>query len=373
MAGQTYIFAGGGTGGHLFPGLAVATAIRNQEPQSRIAFVGSERSLESDLVTRNGFAHRGLSAEPLSLLKKRPVRFLWRNWTAYRQARAMLSQERPSAVIGLGGFASAPLVVAAYRLSIPTILLEQNSIPGRSTRWLSRWSSAVCLSYPESARHFSARVNVRITGNPVREEIARLVSPDPRVSCFERSGSTSRTLLILGGSQGAQPLNEAMSWLIKSHPSVLHDWQIIHQSGQTQELLVQERYRNAGFDARVTAFLSDMAEQYQAADVVITRAGATTLAELACAGLPSILVPYPQAADNHQWHNARVFEAAGAASIVLQGATPEETSRGLLKQLELLTTSSDVLTAMSSAMRKLARPQATQSVVDVLRELLEKQ
>lgn len=369
MSQQVYYFAGGGTGGHLFPGLAVAGVIRAREPASRIVFLGSERSLESTLVTRHGFDHLGLPAQPLTLLKRNPFAFLWRNWRALRVAQRLLKQDRPTAVIGLGGFASAPVVLAANRLGVPSLLLEQNSIPGRSTRWLSRWADAVCLSYPESAKYFSKRVTTHLTGNPVREQIVQLARNSPLPDELDLK---PRNLLILGGSQGAQSLNEGMLWLLQNNPGAMAGWQIVHQTGTAQQPAIEARYRDLGISAEVSAFLPDMAERYAAATLVISRAGATTLAELACAGLPAILTPYPFATDNHQWHNARTFEVAGAALIASQGDSEQATGKILMERLNQLLNASDCLQVMSHAMRGLAKPDATVSVLQVLSQLIAK-
>lgn len=368
MTSRLYYFAGGGTGGHLFPGLAVATEIRVREPDARIVFIGSERSLEQDLVTRHGFEHLGLPSEPLTRLWRNPLAFLCGNWRAYRAAKRLIRKERPTAVVGLGGFASAPIVLAAHRFGVPPLLLEQNSIPGRSTRWLSRWANAVCLSYPASAAYFTPRVKTRLTGNPVRTQIVELATrfDAPKEDAL---GGHPPTLLVLGGSQGAQPLNEALLWLLEREPQLLTGWRIVHQTGTAQHSVIQHRYQELGIEAEVVAFIQDITERYRAATLVVSRAGATTLAELACAGLPAVLVPYPLAADNHQWHNARTFEIAGAASIVLQGATAEATGQVLLDGLRPPLAKPELLQSMSQAMRGLAHPRATDSVLGVLREM----
>jgi UDP-N-acetylglucosamine--N-acetylmuramyl-(pentapeptide) pyrophosphoryl-undecaprenol N-acetylglucosamine transferase len=249
------------------------------------------------------------------------------------------------------------------------LLLEQNSIPGRSTRWLSRWADSVCLSYPESAKYFSKRTPTHLTGNPVRREIAHLTGDDKGQ---DELTSKPPTLLILGGSQGAQSLNEGMLWLLRTNPRVLAGWRIVHQTGTTQQAVIQAGYHDLGISAEVSAFLPDMAERYAASTLVISRAGATTLAELACAGLPAILVPYPFAADNHQWHNARTFEVAGAAVTALQGDSVDATGKILLDRLEQLLKQPDRVHVMSRAMRRLAKPDATESVLQVLSKLVRK-
>jgi UDP-N-acetylglucosamine--N-acetylmuramyl-(pentapeptide) pyrophosphoryl-undecaprenol N-acetylglucosamine transferase len=354
-----FLFAGGGTGGHLFPGLSVAEALRARDPKVRIQFVGSERSLERALVIQHGYDHRTLPSEPLTQLWRKPGSFLWRNWRAYGMAREWLQQDRPAAVIGLGGFASAPIVLAAHRMGIPALLLEQNAIPGRSTRWLSRCVRMVCLSYPQSVAYFNRRIETRLTGNPIRAEIAALAR-------VERTELEPPTLLILGGSQGAQALNAAIIEMWKSQPHFFAGWNVVHQTGVAQCAAVQQEYQALKRPADVAPFFYDMDQRYQSANLIISRAGATTLAELACTGIPAILVPYPSAADNHQWYNAQAFEEAGAARTCLQKATAAETAVELMKQLTGVADNVQRRAEMSEAMRSLAQPAATENVIEAL-------
>lgn len=358
-----YLFAGGGTGGHLFPGLAVAAALQARQPSARIQFIGSERSLERALVIQHGYDHRTLPSEPLTQLWRRPWSFVWRNWRAYRIAREWLQAERPTAVVGLGGFASAPVVLAAHRLGVPSVLLEQNSIPGKSTRFLSRWANVVCLAYPQSVAHFSCRVHTRLTGNPLREEIAVLAGED-------RFETSPPTLLVLGGSQGAQPLNAALVAMFQAQPQLLPGWHIVHQTGAAQSKCVQQSYQSLSLSSEVAPFFHDMQLRYPAATIVVSRAGATTLAELACVGLPAILVPYPQSADNHQMHNAEAYAEAGAAITCVQEATPELTAAKLAQQLQALAQAPSRRADMSEAMHCLAQPNATAQVVDAVLEVV---
>jgi UDP-N-acetylglucosamine--N-acetylmuramyl-(pentapeptide) pyrophosphoryl-undecaprenol N-acetylglucosamine transferase len=358
-----FLFAGGGTGGHLFPGLSIAQTLRRRDAGIRIQFVGSERSLERALVIQHGYDHRTLPSEPLNQLWRKPWSFGWRNWRAFSMAYEWLQQDRPSAVIGLGGFASAPIVMAANRLGIPALLLEQNAIPGRSTRWLSRWARVVCLSYPQSVAYFNRRIETRLTGNPIRAEIAALAT-------VKRVEATPPTVLILGGSQGAQALNAAVIEMWKMQPPFFAGWNVIHQTGVAQCAAVQQSYQALQRPAEVAPFFHDMDQRYQSAQLIISRAGATTLAELACTGVPAVLVPYPSAADNHQWHNAQAFEEAGAARTCLQRATPQETARELIKQLTGIADDPARRAEMSEAMRSLAQPSATEQVVEALHQVI---
>lgn len=359
-----YLFAGGGTGGHLTPGLAVAAELQAVLGTCRIAFVGSSRPVERQMVEAAGYEHVELPVESTETLRRNPVRFLWRNWQAYRLAISLLAAESPTGVIGLGGFASVPLVLAANRRRIPTLLLEQNTIPGRANRFLSRGAGAVCLTYPQTQSRLSTKCRSIVTGNPVRAEIAALAeAPGPT--------ETDRppTLLVLGGSQGAAGLNDAVQQMLVDSPQRWSGVRIIHQTGAAQYAALREFYARSGLKHEVEPFFTGMADLYRKGTLVVSRAGATTLAELACAALPAVLVPYPHAADNHQLHNAEVYRQAGGAEIVLQRGDPAETAAELARVIGELLGDRPKREACSRAMRRLAQPKAARNVVEVLQTL----
>ena len=363
-ARHCYFFAGGGTGGHLTPGLAVAAELRHHDADCRIIFVGSQRPLEKRLVAAEGHEHVDLTVESSETLRRNPFRFAWRNWGAFRRALSLIENERARAVIGLGGFASVPAVLAATRRKIPALILEQNAIPGRATRFLARRVAAVCTAFEESARRLPAGLRVENTGNPVRAAIAALHQDQP-----DRGAAAQPTLLVLGGSQGAESLNDAtIAMHLKKLPQ-LAGWKIVHQTGVVQCELVAAACRAAGIDHVVRPFFDDLPEWYSRATLVLSRAGATTLAELACAGCPAILVPYPHAADNHQLANARAYEAAGAAVVVQHGLNSPDTSDWLTSAISALAADEARQTSMRQAMRRLARPDAARQVVAVLQSL----
>ncbi|HTI52260.1 MAG TPA: undecaprenyldiphospho-muramoylpentapeptide beta-N-acetylglucosaminyltransferase [Planctomycetaceae bacterium] len=362
---ESYLFAGGGSGGHLTPGLALAAEWRAMHADCRIAFVGSARPIECQMVQEAGYEHRVLTVESTQLLRTQPLRFAWRNWCAYRQAKRLLQAERPRAVIGLGGFASVPLVFAAIRHAVPTLILEQNTIPGRASRFLSRRAAAVCVTFPQSQSRLSKQAKVFVTGNPVRREIAALAMSDagPRTS-------TGNNLLVLGGSQGASGLNQAVQRMVVESPQRWRALRFIHQTGVDRCQEIRDFYAKLELDHEVEPFFTDMARRYRESTLVISRAGATTLAELACAGCPAVLVPYPHAADNHQFHNAEHFRQAAAARIVLQTAQPEETARQLSQTITELLDDRPSTEAMARRMRSLAEPEAAANVVQVLQTLI---
>lgn len=362
---QCYCFAGGGTGGHLTPGLALAAEIRQHAPESRIVFIGSDRPLEARLVAAAGYEHCVIPVESSEQILRHPLRFAWRNWNAYRRARQLLADVNPAAVIGLGGFASVPAVLAATKPQIPTLILEQNAIPGRATRILSRRTGTVCLTFEDARRHLPASARCALTGNPVRAEIAALhAAGEPGTA------QVTPTLLVLGGSQGAESVNDAVCRMLLQRPAELAGWRIVHQTGAKQAAAVERAYSELGIEHVINPFFDDMAACYRQASLVVARAGATTLAELACAGCPAILLPYPYAADGHQHANAQSFAAAGAAVVVEHASTGEATAEVLTAETRRLCHDPDRRMAMRAAMHKLARPEAAQNVFAILQSII---
>jgi UDP-N-acetylglucosamine--N-acetylmuramyl-(pentapeptide) pyrophosphoryl-undecaprenol N-acetylglucosamine transferase len=362
---RTYVFAGGGTGGHLFPGLSVAEELLARRPDARIVFAGSNRAIETQAHVGRGFERVLLPCESVRTLRRRPWRFVWNNLRGWRAATRWIDQNSPDVVIGLGGFASAPLVYSAARRGIPVVLLEQNVVCGRATRWLSRRAALVCVSFSETMNELRRGTHAAVTGNPVRREVAALLS-----ARGSHATGGPRTLLVLGGSQGAQPVNVAMLETAAAIRASLAGWRIVHQTGAEQIELVRQRYRELRLTAVVEPFFADLPAWYPTAEIAIARAGATTLAELACAGLPSLLVPYPHAARDHQRHNAQVFAAAGAARIIEQRSDPAHTSADLGRNLLDLIDSAGIRHRMRRAMRALARPDAARAVVDQVERLI---
>ncbi len=344
---RAVIFAGGGTGGHLFPGIAVARELLAREPNARVLFVGSEKPIERDILGRAGFEHVALPSVSPSFSPTRIVPSFLNNWRAYRQARAIIACERPSVIVGLGGFASVPPVLAAWRADVPIILLEQNVVPGKATRWLSRFAEVVCLPWPQAANGLPRSVKTVVTGNPIRAEIAKLAESahDSHQHDAPASGDSDNpslalqvsletpTLLILGGSQGASSLNTLVLDAFANRRAELAGWRIVHQTGAADLDAIRQCYAALSLNADVQPFIADMAGAYRHATLVISRAGATTLSELACAGLPAILIPLPTSAHDHQRLNARLFADHSAALVVEPPASVVHSLRVALDQL----------------------------------------
>lgn len=349
------------------PGVAVAEELLALSPRCRVLFVGTGAAVERRVLAERGFRHEVLAVAPSTTLRRRPLRFVWRNWRAYRAAVRVLQRERPAVVVGLGGFASAPAVLAAAALRIPVVLLEQNVLPGRANRWLSRRADVMCLSFPVTIRDGLRARRITVTGNPVRREIAALHGCDPS-SPIPYPSSIEHTLLVLGGSGGAAALNEAVARSLPALTGELSGWHIVHQTGESDLERTRRLYHGSGLTARVAAFLPDIADWYQRSDLVISRAGGTTLAEIACAGCPSVLIPDPRALDDHQRYNAESYAKAGAAAIVRQEVDAVATSEELVRRLRPLAADRKLRGRMQERLRRLARPRAASDVCGLIVE-----
>jgi UDP-N-acetylglucosamine--N-acetylmuramyl-(pentapeptide) pyrophosphoryl-undecaprenol N-acetylglucosamine transferase len=352
------MIAGGGTGGHLFPGIAVADAARRRDPTTPILFVGSARGIEARVVPASGYELALLPAAPLRGRRVAgQVAALGALGAATVQGRALVRRFAPDVVIGLGGYASAPAVVAGRFRRVPIVLLEQNARPGMTTRLLARLADRVCVSFPETVAGFAVGQAV-VTGNPVR-----VFAPRPAPAA-ERSGVM---IAIVGGSGGARRLNEAgpeMRAALAGMPGL----RMVHQTGAADESTVKAAYARIGAeDVDVRAFISDMGAVYAAADLMICRAGATTIAELAAQGLPAVFVPYPHAADDHQRANAETLVRGGAARMVLDR---EATGVRLAAEVRELLAAPGPLAEMGRRMRQFARPDAAERVLAVVDDLL---
>jgi len=298
------LFAAGGTGGHVFPAIAVAKAIRHLEAKSEILFVGTERGFEKSLVPQAGFK---LSLVDVTGINSKGfidrVKGILALPKAMFQSWRILSYFKPDVVFGIGGYASGPILLLASLRRKQTGILEPNSKSGFSNRVLGKFVNRIYLAFKEAAEDFPSE-KTEYSGNPLRLDI--LSVPPPKFD------NPTRTVLIFGGSQGAKRLNEAMVAALKNLAPQKERLKFIHQTGSADELKVREAYRTHGFQAQVFAFQEDMASLYRQSDFVIARSGSSVL-EIAACGRPSILIPYPYAADDHQRFNARVMENAGAA------------------------------------------------------------
>jgi UDP-N-acetylglucosamine--N-acetylmuramyl-(pentapeptide) pyrophosphoryl-undecaprenol N-acetylglucosamine transferase len=357
------VIAGGGTGGHLYPGIAVAREFLARAKDAEIAFAGTSRGIEARVVPREGFAldfirsagikgksivarARGAALVPLGLLDA------WR----------IVSRRRPDLVIGVGGYSSGPVVVAAAVRGVATMLLEQNAVPGLTNRWLGPFVKAAAVTFDSTRQFFGSKAFV--SGNPVRPEFLSAGSSEE--SALDDQSSSFTRVLVFGGSQGAHAINVAMVEAAAQLAADPH-LRVTHQTGERDVEMVRSAYRAAGLQAVVEPFLYDMGRQLREAQVIVSRAGATTLAEIAAAGKAAILIPLPTATDDHQRKNAEALAAAGAAEVLLQneldGATLAARIRGLAGDRERRN-------RIAAAAKRLARPDAAKVIVDRAMELI---
>lgn len=351
MARNVLIMAGG-TGGHVFPALACA-----REFQARgytVHWLGTPRGIENDLVPQAGLTlHRidiaGLRGKGALALLKAPLQMV----RALRQAQRVLRDVQPVCVLGMGGFVTGPGGLAARLAGIPLIIHEQNAVAGTSNRALAPMARRICEAFPNT---FPASEKRRTTGNPVRSELF----------LKEKNFSKTPQLLVLGGSLGAEPINQLLPQALALLPPEIRP-RVVHQAGRQHAEITAARYREAGVVADVQPFIADMASAYREADCVICRAGALTIGELAAAGLPSFLIPLPHAIDDHQTRNAEFLAQAGAALLLPQRTID---AARLAAHLTDVLTHPEKLVAMGSAAKHLAKPEATREVVDICLEVL---
>lgn len=356
------LFATGGSGGHLYPALAIAEASDDCWPGSAKLFVTTGRPVEHQICRRAGVPHHALPLLALSTAKRRPLQFLASAAKSYGQARDLIREWRPDLIVGTGGWSMTPVVQAASRLKVPIVLCEQNTIPGRATRWLARRATTLCVSFEQTKLHLGTARRIVLTGNPVRRAITETADGSP---------PSPPRLLVLGGSQGARALNAALLAIAPQLSEPLQGWRVQHQTGGST--LVDElrsAYAAAGIEAEVAPFFDDLPARCRGAQLAVSRAGATTLAELACTAVPALLVPYPHAAADHQLRNAEIFVRAGAAEMTIEAATDEETARRMAPVLRNLLDDPDRRASMSRAMHTLARPDASLRVLDEISRIV---
>ena len=352
------MIAGGGTGGHLFPGVAVAEEIAARDETSKVQFVGTSRGIEARVLPDLGW---DLALIEVSGIKTvglwGAIKGLFSVPRALWQSRKIIKAFKPDAVLGVGGYASGPVVLMARLMRIKTAILEQNSIPGLTNKILGKFAHRIFLAFEQTRKFFKAN-KIEMSGNPIRADIRAQLKAAPS----EQSSETLR-LFVFGGSQGAVAVNE----LVCSAAALLDqrgvEVDIVHQSGERDREATDERYSTAGINADVRTFINDMASEYQRSDLVIARSGATTIAELGVVGKPAILIPYPSAADNHQVTNAAEMADGGAALVFEQSET---TAEMLAESIAELAGDQERRELMGSAMKTLGKPNAAATIADWL-------
>lgn len=357
MAGRVMIMAGG-TGGHVFPALAVAGELQQRGWQ--LCWLGTRDSFEARQVPAHGIDMEWIDIQGMrgkGVMQKllTPLRLLRAMW----QAAAAIRRQRSDVVLGMGGFVAGPGGLVARLLGRPLVIQEQNTVPGMTNRYLARLASRVFEAFPGS---FPQPVGAIESGNPVRPAMFALPAPAQRY----QSRQAEINLLVLGGSLGAQALNETLPAALSQLDSELRP-RVRHQAGRNKDEQTRQQYASAGVSAEVTAFIDDMAAAYAWADLVVCRSGALTVSELAAVGVASLLVPYPHAVDDHQTRNAQFLVDAGAALLRQQRELDAQTLAGLL---QTLLTDRSRLQQMAEAAHTLARPDAARQIADACEEVL---
>jgi UDP-N-acetylglucosamine--N-acetylmuramyl-(pentapeptide) pyrophosphoryl-undecaprenol N-acetylglucosamine transferase len=351
------MIAAGGTGGHIYPGIAVANEIMRRDPSSEVLFVGTSRGLETRIVPENGFQLSLIHSAGLkSVGIKGTVKGVMTLPRSFVESRRLLREFRPSVVVGAGGYVSGPVLMMAVVMGIPTLVMDSNALPGFTNRRLAKFVDRAALTFNEALPYFDKKGTV--TGNPVRKEFFG-VKPK------HRNGETS--VLIFGGSQGARAINNAMIGALDHLNGTRETMHVVHQTGEADFDKVRIAYQEHGWEtADVRPYISDMMTEFEKADILVCRAGATTCAEIAAAGKPAIMIPLPTAADDHQRKNAEAMQNAGAVKMLIQDQlTPES----LASTLRELADSPDEIASMEKAARGLAREDAAEATVDIIEDL----
>lgn len=358
MNPRCVVISGGGTGGHLYPALAVGRKLRQKDPSLVLTYVGGHREIEKKIMAEEGVDFIPLRIEGLKGRGLKSIRGLLLLPFSFLRALVLLVKIRPALVIGVGGYSSGPVVLSAAWMRTPTLILEQNVRPGFTNRMLARWVDRAVVAFESSLPRFRGK-GVRL-GNPVREEFYRM----PR-----RAGQNKLTVLIFGGSQGSRFLNQAVAGalpLLREKGGLLA---IIHQTGKDDREWVDKAYRESGFGkATVAPYFTEMAACFQKSDLIVSRAGATTCAELIASGKPALLIPFAGASENHQEPNARELERAGGAEVILEkDLTPEVLARRILDILA----HPEVLDRMAAGLAKLQTPGAADGIAELCFRLME--
>ena len=365
-----YLFAGGGTAGHINPALAVAGYIKEREPDARISYIGTAKKLEARLVPERGYDF--YTIDVAGFQRKLSLKNIGRNICAAEKAvsssfraKALLKKLKPDIVIGTGGYVSGPVVRAAQKLGIKTAVHEQNAYPGVTTKMLAPKADAVMLAMPEAEKYLKLNRKPYITGNPVRGELLKT----DRNLARARLGLDNRPLILsFGGSLGARPINEAVTGLIKKYNSS-GKFHLIHGTGKSGYAAMMEALAGIDLcpDFELREYISDMDICMAAADLVICRAGAITLSELEACGKPSVLIPSPYVAENHQYHNAMTLKRAGCAEVIEEKNLSSDT---LIKEVDELLASPERLQTMAENALKNAISDANERIYGIIKDLL---
>ena len=358
---QRYLISGGGTGGHIFPALAIAKKIKKENPDADILFIGASDKMEMKRVPEAGFPIEGLKIYGIS--RDFSIKGIWKNvklpfvlMGAMRKARKIIRNFKPDIAIGVGGFASGPALKAADQLGVPTLLQEQNSYPGVTNKMLAPKAKRICVAYEGLEKFFPAD-KIVLTGNPIREEILNLKRKEPKAYEFFGFSPEKKTVLVVGGSLGARTLNETMAEHLDAFRNA--DIQLLWQTGELYYKNIDSKLlAEQDEHIRIMPFIRNMNDAYSMADIIVSRAGALAIAELAVVGVPTILVPFPYAAEDHQTYNAKALSSKGAAVLIPDAQAKAE----LMPALMDLVKDPERCAHMGEVLRTFAQPDAIDKI-----------
>lgn len=362
-----YLISGGGTGGHIYPALAIAWEIKRRNKDAEILYVGTEKGLESELVPKEGFEFKTIRVQGLPRkISFQTLKAIKELLLGINDAKRIIRDFKPDVVIGTGGYVSAPVLYAASKKGIPSLIHEQNAFPGITNKLLSKYVNRVMVTFEESKKYFKYPEKIVLTGNPIRRSILEV---DRRKAYFDLKISKDKPFLLsFGGSGGQKSLNDAMLYVIEKN--VNKDIQILHVTGNRFYDSFMEELKSKNISLRdnikVVAYMYDMPSALSIANLVVTSAGAITLAEISALGIPSILIPKAYTAENHQEYNARAFEEKGASHLILE---KDLTGEKLNEAIDNIIYDAEKLNNMSRNSKALGNINATERIVDIINEI----
>ncbi|MBN2183383.1 MAG: undecaprenyldiphospho-muramoylpentapeptide beta-N-acetylglucosaminyltransferase [Sedimentisphaerales bacterium] len=365
-----FFFAGGGTGGHLYPAIAVAGQIAKLEPSAHIHFLCSTRDIDKYILSQTGFDYTILPAKAFTRQPGKLLGFLGSILKSYKIADRMITQNKNSAVIGLGGFVSGPVCLAARRRKVPIALLNVDIVPGRANKIIARWAEEIFVQFEDTAKYFNES-KVRVVGCPLREDFR---NPQPE-KAIEQTGldKNKKTLLITGASSGSANINHAICSVLEKMDAFADSWQIVHLTGRANLEQISGKNFQSKINYKILGYFDEMPNLLAAANLVIGRSGAVSVAEFAAAGVPAICIPYPYHKDKHQYLNAGKLVKAGAAVIVDDLPDKNEFSERLWNTLENLMKDDKKRQQMAKAAKSMANPQADLNIAEKLIKIIQKQ
>ncbi len=365
MGGKCFFFASGGTGGHIYPAIAIAEKIIKLASEAKVHFFCSTRDIDSQILSKTGFEYTSLPARSFSIQPDKLISFYTSFIDSFRISKQAIAESKDAVVIGIGGFVSVPVCLAAHRLKVPVVLVNVDIVPGRANKIIARWADKIFVQFEDTKQYFAKNAaKVDIVGCPLRTGF-----DNPQAErAIEQLGldESKKILLITGASSGSENINQAVCSLLENLASFADDWQMVHLTGRANFENVQKRYVGARINHKVVDYFDDMPDLLSAADLVVGRSGAVSVAEYVVAGVPSICIPYPYHKDRHQYLNAGKLVDVGAAVIVDDVPQREETAQRLWAELEELMKDDAKRKKMAERCKAVANTKAASKIAEQL-------